>query len=395
MLSNSVIQTIKETAPVLAEQGLKITDLFYQKLFLNHPELQNIFNMANQAQGEQSRALAESVFMYASKIDELQELTPMVKRIANKHASLSIQPEHYPIVGKYLLEAIEEHLELPKSHPILDAWRIAYNALADIFIATEEDIYLENEQKIQGWRGFKPFKIDQITTESKGIKSFYLKAEDGRHASFEAGQYVGVRVKPEKSDYEEIRQYSLSNAPGEDFYRITVKQEGHGSEFPGTVSNHLHKAKVSDTVWLQPPTGDFTIQSPDSSHITFIAGGVGLTPLLSMLLQQLKTMDANKITFIQCCRDSEHHLMKKAITNLQQRYGFHYYVVYEVESGADHQGYLTKEVLQKWLPDNTQPDVYFCGSKPFMSAVNKMCSEIGISEQQRHYEIFGPTTTLS
>lgn len=394
MLSENIIQTIKETAPVLAEQGLEITDLFYQKLFFNHPELKNIFNMANQAQGEQSKALAESIFMYASKIDELQELTPMVKRIAHKHASLSIQPEHYPIVGKYLLEAIQQHLSLPDNHPILEAWGIAYNALADIFIATEEDIYTENEQKPNGWRGFKPFKIDQIVTESKNVKSFYLKAEDGLHPRFEAGQYVGVRIKPEQQDYEEIRQYSLSNAPGDDFYRITVKSETNNSSCPGVVSNYLHNAQQSDTVWLQPPTGDFVIQPPNDQHTTFIAGGVGMTPLLSMLLQQLTKVEATQLTFIQCCRSSEHHIMKDALHDLQQQYGFNYYIAYETESGGDHKGILTHDVLQEWLP-STQSDIYFCGAKPFMRSVNEICLNMGFNNEQLHYEIFGPTTKLN
>ncbi len=110
MISAETLATVKSTAPLLAEQGKAITDLFYSKLFKQHPELQHIFNMANQAQGEQSRALAESVFMYATHIDKLQNLGPMVSRIAHKHASLQVAPEHYPIVGKYLLEAIQDHM---------------------------------------------------------------------------------------------------------------------------------------------------------------------------------------------------------------------------------------------------------------------------------------------
>lgn len=121
MLSAETLATIKSTAPLLAEQGKAITDLFYSKLFAQHPELQHIFNMANQAQGEQSRALAESVFMYATHIDKLQNLGPMVSRIAHKHASLQVAPEHYPIVGKYLLEAIQDHLGLEADHPVLGA----------------------------------------------------------------------------------------------------------------------------------------------------------------------------------------------------------------------------------------------------------------------------------
>lgn len=393
MLSEQIIQTIKETGPVLAVQGVAITDLFYKKLFINHPELKNVFNMANQAQGEQSKALAESVFMYASYIDQLATLTPMVKRIAHKHASLHIQPEHYPIVGKYLLEAIQEHLSLNDNHPILEAWAAAYGALACIFIAVEEEIYTENEQKVGGWRGFKRFVIDQIVEEAHGVKSFYLKPEDGQVVDFKAGQYVGVKVKPLNKEYEEIRQYSLSNAPGENFYRITVKAEEKTASSPGVVSNYLHAATVGDGLWLQPPTGDFMVNENGKSKV-FIAGGVGITPVLSMLLNEIKSGSGDQVTLIQCCRDASHQIMAKELQALQAQHGFNYFVSYEFGSGSDHQGYLNKQILSQWLPE-TESSVYFCGPKVFMAAVNELCLDLGYQENQLHYEIFGPSTQLS
>jgi nitric oxide dioxygenase len=393
MLSDEIIQKVKETAPVLAEQGVKITDIFYEKLFFNHPELKNIFNMANQAQGEQSKALAESVFMYASHIDQLEYLTPMVKRIAHKHASLNILPEHYPIVGKYLLEAIKEYLGLEANDPLLEAWALAYDALASIFISVEEEIYAENENKLGGWRGFKPFLIDQVVEEAEGVKSFYLLPEDKQMVSFKAGQYVGVKTKPANDGYDEIRQYSLSNAPGDDFYRITVKAENRNTVPAGVVSNYLHSAKVGDAVWLQPPTGDFVLKDSFRSKV-FIAGGVGITPVLSMLLNELRYFDSEQITFIQCCRDKKHHIMEKELRTLQENYGFKYYVSYESDDGGNHRGYLTKDVLKKWLPED-EADVYFCGPKMFMSEVNRLCQALGYEEDQLHYEVFGPTTKLS
>lgn len=393
MLSDQIIQTVKETAPVLAQQGVAITDIFYEKLFFNHPELKNIFNMANQAQGEQSKALAESVFMYASNIDQLQHLTPMVRRIAHKHASLHIQPEHYPIVGKYLLEAIQEHLDLEGGHPILEAWSVAYGALAEIFIEVEEEIYSDNENKHGGWRGFKEFSIDQIIEEAKGVKSFYLRPVDRQIVAFKAGQYVGVKIKPSDEGYDEIRQYSLSNAPGDDFYRITVKTEQRENRYPGVVSNFLHSAEVGDSVWLQPPTGDFVLKENLRNKV-FIAGGVGITPVLSMLLNELRLSDSEQITFIQCCRDKNHHIMEKELKTLKDNYGFNYYVSYEFDEGADHQGYLTKQVLEQWLPAD-EADVYFCGPKSFMTSVNSLCLDLGYKEDQLHYEVFGPTTKLN
>ena len=394
MLSAETLATIKSTAPVLAEQGKAITDLFYSKLFTQHPELQHIFNMANQAQGEQSRALAESVFMYATHIDALQNLGPMVSRIAHKHASLQVAPEHYPIVGKYLLEAIQDHLNLAPDHPVLEAWAEAYAQLAGIFIQTEEDIYSQNAQKPGGWRGFRPFVIRDIQAEASGIRSVYLQAEDGQPiASFEPGQYLGIKVRPPGDEFDEIRQYSLSNAPGEGHYRITVKAEGTPPSPEGKVSNHLHLAKLGDVVWVQPPTGDFTIKHPDNP-LVLIAGGVGVTPLLSMLLHRIKTREeVSDTVFIVCCKDKAHHVMADELRRLSAQHGFQYYVSYETGSDADHQGYLNQAVLSQWLkqPD---ADVYFCGPKPFMTAVNTQLLEMGYTDTQLHYEVFGPSTRL-
>lgn len=394
MLTPEIIQTVKDTAPVLAEHGEQITDLFYAKLFAAHPELKNIFNMANQAKGEQSKALAASVFMYASKIDELEALGPLVTRIANKHASLQIQPEHYPIVGKYLLEAVQDHLSLEADHHIIQAWTVAYGFLAKIFVDTEEKIYSDNEQKIGGWRGFKEFVINDIQTEAKEVKSFYLMPVDqSTLPTFIPGQYIGVKVKPDNNEFDEIRQYSLSDAPGKNYFRITIKSESQEVQIPGIVSNYLHQAKIGDRVWLQPPTGDFALRQNDLNKV-FIAGGVGITPVLSMLLEALKTTEGKEITFIQCCRDAQHEIMGEKLKSLQAKHGFNYKVAYQLESGGDHQGYLTKQVLEAWLP-STDNDIYFCGPKIFMSSVNQLCLDMGHSQDNLHYEIFGPTTALN
>ena len=394
MLSAETLATIKSTAPVLAEQGKAITDLFYSKLFTQHPELQHIFNMANQAHGEQTRALAEAVFLYATHIDALQNLGPMVNHIAHKHASLQVAPEHYPIVGKYLLEAIQDHLGLPPDHPVLAAWAEAYAQLAGIFIQTEEAIYSQNAQKPGGWRGFRPFIIRDIQQEASGVKSVYLQAEDGQPiVSFEPGQYLGIKVRIPGQEYDEIRQYSLSNAPGKDSYRITVKAEGTPPKHEGKVSHLLHNAQPGDRVWVQPPTGDFTVKHPEK-ELVLIAGGVGITPLLSMLLHRIETReDVSGLVFIHCCRDKAHHVMADELRRLSARHGFQYYVSYETDSGADHHGYLTQEVLSQWL---RQPhaDVYFCGPKPFMVAVNTQLLDMGFKDSQLHYEVFGPGTRL-
>ncbi len=394
MLNAETIATIKQTAPVLATEGEAITRLFYSKLFGNHPELQNVFNMAHQAQGEQPKALAESVFRYASHIDQLQALGPDVRRIAHKHASLAVTPEQYPIVGKYLLEAIGEHLDLPADHAIIQAWAAAYGQLADILIDSEEQIYAQNETRPGGWRGFRPFRVARVEDEAAGVSSLYLEAEDGAAiADFLPGQYVGLKIETPPGEYEEIRQYSLSCAPGQGYYRITVKAEANDPSHPGRVSHHLHQASAGTRVLLQPPTGDFVL--PDSERdLVLIAGGVGITPLLSMLEARLAAKGSGAgITFIHCCRDRAHHIMGDQLRALAAETGFAYHVAYEFGDGADYTGYLDAAVLRDWITER-DAEVCFCGPRPFMAALNRLLQDIGFAEERLHYELFGPSTRL-
>src|SRR5690625_5960742 len=105
-LDNQTITIVKSTVPILEERGDEITSRFYQMMFENHPELKNIFNQTNKRKGDQSKALANTVYAAAAHIDQLENILPAVMPITEKHRSLNIKPEHYQIVRKYLLLTI-------------------------------------------------------------------------------------------------------------------------------------------------------------------------------------------------------------------------------------------------------------------------------------------------
>ncbi len=395
MLDQHTIDTVESTIPLLAEHGHAITKHFYDKMFAAHPELKNIFNENNQRDGNQARALAGAVFAYASNLNSLEGLKPAVERIANKHVSLGVTAEQYPIVGKYLLLAVQEVLNLPDGHPALGAWGRAYQQLADIFINAEEGIYQQKSLVAGGWRGFKTFVVDDIVAETSEVKSFYLTAKDGmRVPAYQAGQYIGVKVKPEQSSYDQIRQYSLSGRPGDNHFRITVK-----TEKDGVVSNDLHTYQAGDEVLVQVPAGVFTIDNQAKKHV-LIAGGVGITPMLAMLYELLEQQTkAEDILFIQCQRDSQHHIFKAELALLHKAVGFHYRVCNQKGKYGDHQGHIDTEVLESWLHTtgikvDEQTAMYFCGPKPFMKAMKKSAQTLGLKADKIHYEAFGPTTEL-
>ncbi|CEG21782.1 Flavohemoprotein [Planococcus massiliensis] len=153
MLSNETRSIIKSTVPVLEDHGVTITSAFYKNLFEAHPELLNIFNHANQAQGRQQTALAKAVYAAAVHIDDLAEIMPAIIQIAHKHVSLGVKPEHYPIVGEHLLKAMKEVLGDAATDDIIDAWAEAYSVIADAFIDMEKNMYRKTAAQENGCAG--------------------------------------------------------------------------------------------------------------------------------------------------------------------------------------------------------------------------------------------------
>ena len=236
MLPQRTIDIVKATAPILEEHGETLTAHFYKRMFTHNPEVSPLFNPAHQRAGSQQKALAAAICAYAANIDNLEILGGAVELIAQKHASLRILPEHYPIVGENLLASIREVLGAGATDEVIAAWTEAYGFLAEILIGRERQIYSVHAKTRNGWIGFKRFRVVRITPESEIITSFYLQPLDGSGLPlFKPGQYITVRV-PDARGETTMRNYSLSDAPGEDHFRISVKQEPEGF-----VSSFLHE----------------------------------------------------------------------------------------------------------------------------------------------------------
>lgn len=267
MLTEETIAIVKSTVPVLEKNGETLTRHFYQRMFAKNPEVAPFFNRANQAAGSQQKALAAAICAYAANIDNLEVLGGAVELIAQKHASLQIQPEQYPIVGENLLASIREVLGEGATEAVIQAWGEAYGFLAGILIGREKEIYHQQATAPHGWTGFKPFRVLRKEVESDVITSFYLAPVDGAAApDFMPGQYLTVRV-PSPCGHTTMRNYSLSDKPGQPWLRISVKREvGGNAETPdGFVSNLLHRSvNVGDALEVGPPCGEFFLILPSS-----------------------------------------------------------------------------------------------------------------------------------
>lgn len=395
------INLVKGTAPVLANRGVEITSHFYKKLLDENPELKNTFNCAHQITGVQAAALAHAVWAYADNIDNLGALSSAVSRIGNRHASLGIKPEEYSIVGKYLLSSIKHVLGDSIDQEILDAWKEAYRQLADVFIKFESDLYKNAKNTPGGWNGWRKFIISKKVQESSEIISFYLKPEDNKSLpKFKPGQFVSVKCFiPELGVYQP-RQYSLSDVFNNDYFRISVKREYAIQSKPeGYISNILHSSiKEGSVIDISMPYGDFVLDIDSKNPVVLISGGVGLTPMMSMLNTLVKQGVKRNIVFIHAVRSGEVHAMRDHLDqvikdNNQVSKIIFYESVTENDIKDKHYNYIGRMdlslVSNKCLLPNA--DYYLCGPLPFMGVQQEKLESMGIPKDKIHSEVFGAT----
>ena len=398
MLTEQHKQIILATVPLLREGGVILTQHFYHRMFTHHPELKNLFNMGNQNSGKQQTALAMAVLAYAENISNPAVLMPAIDMIGHKHTSLNVQPEQYKIVGTHLLASIKEVLKDAATDEVIEAWGLAYQQLAAIMTGHEQDMYKRKEAATGGWTGWRTFTVTSKVEESSEITSFYLKAKDGGEIPGHLpGQYLSIKVFLPELNLEQIRQYSISSAPNGEYFRISVKRE-KGPHIPvnGLISNYLHdNVYEGSEIELSAPAGNFTLKDNTNKKV-FISGGVGQTPLLSML----ETLDLKKeiqqdVIWIHACRNQQVHAFAEKVKYIEnnhenmRKYQFYDHVE---ESVADYnvlEGQIDFTKIKNWKFDQ-HAEYYVCGPRPF---IEKMIIDLKTNEVEDHqifFEEFGP-----
>ncbi|WP_116366920.1 NO-inducible flavohemoprotein [Parahaliea mediterranea] len=390
MLDAPTIDIIKATVPAVQQHAEQITQCFYPLMFERYPEVIPYFNQSHQGSGSQPRALANAVVAYAANIDNLGVLDEAVGRIVQKHCALGIQPEQYPIVGECLLAAIAEVLGEAATPEILAAWGAAYGQLADLLIGAEESVYTANEEKPGGWRGARAFELVRREQESEVITSFYFKPCDGGSLpDYAPGQFITVLLDIDGQSVR--RNYSLSDAPGGDAFRISVKREPEG-----LVSGFLHeRLQAGDRVNLLPPCGDFVLRDSERP-LVLLTGGVGITPAISMLNSAIGS--GRRIHFIHAALNSGAHAFRghvdalaAANDNLNTCY---VYNEPRPECRPHAQGLVSAELVADQLGGEHDVDYYFLGPKPFMVQARRIAEQLGVPAGQVHFEFFGPAEDL-
>ena len=404
MLSATSTEVVKATLPAIGAAIGDITPLFYKKMFEAHPELQrDLFNRGNQAVGDQPRALAGSIAVYATLLVDPDAPAPAVllSRIAHKHASLGITEAQYEIVHTHLLAAIVEVLGDAVTPEVAAAWDEVYWLMARDLIAIEKGLYAA--AGVPPEEVFRDVVVKARRQESPTTVSFVLGAADGSPLpAGRAGQYISVAVRlPDGA--RQIRQYSLTGDHGEGEWAISVKRidasvAADGTAIPaGEVSTHLHlNVFENDVLSVSHPFGDLVLDDSDAP-LLLVSAGIGTTPIIGMLHHLARTGSQRPVTVVHADRSPSGHALRAQLKQLV--------------------GTLPSATLHRWYEDlGTRParqdlaaglldldavsvpagaKVYLCGPQPFMETVRDGLLQRGVAADDVHYEVFGPDKWLA
>ncbi len=251
---------------------------------------------------------------------------------------------------------------------------------------------LAHEERAPAWAGFRKMRVANIHKESASVTSFVLEAIDGKHLpGFEAGQFVVVRLLVDSGKPPVLRSYSLSDAPGAEHFRISVKNElkGIGSSFL------CNREKEGDLLDVSAPRGSFTL-CPSQSPVVLLSAGVGATPVMSMLHSLAAEKSQREVWWIYGARNgAEHPFAEESRSLLKQLSRGRGYIVYskpaandQVGVDFDAAGHIDTALLER-IGVSQGSHFYLCGPTSFLQNMGDGLRNWGVAVENMHTEIFG------
>lgn len=323
----------------------------------------------------------------------------LLGRIAHKHASLGVTAEQYGTVHEHLFAAIADVLGEAVTPEVAAAWDEVYWLMANALIALEKRLYEE-----RGGAEWREWEVVARVEETADVATFRLRPADGRPApGFRAGQYVSVQV--ELTDgARQIRQYSLSAAPGSPVRQISVKRVRGGTAPDGEVSNHLHaRVRAGDRLRLSAPYGDLVLGDTDTdtgtgtgTPLLLASAGIGVTPMVALLGELADTGYQGPVLVVHGDRSPAEHALRadhEAYAKKLAHASVHFW--YETHADADEESHRTGLVDLTGIAVPRGTRAYLCGPLPFMRAVRAQLIEKGAAPADIHYEVFGPDLWLA
>ncbi len=297
------------------------------------------------------------------------------------------------------LEKIRRVLRIPALAP---GWRDAFAEL----LAGSQGMPKKNRVAARAWPGFRTFVVDKKVPESQDITSFYIIPEDRVPLPvYLPGQFLTFKLAIPGRSRPVIRTYSLSDGPcHEGYYRVTIKREALPADPAIASGSHYFHDRVEPGTRLSvaAPRGDFYLNPQQQTPVVLLSGGVGLTPMISMLNAIVHVGRKRPVWFVHGTRNGVHHAMCRHMRRLAaENDNVRVHICYsrprpEDVKGLDYDspGHVSVELLKQLLPDQAM-DFYLCGPPPFMKSLFQDLRAWGVPESRIRYELFGPASLLT
>ncbi len=263
------------------------------------------------------------------------------------------------------------------------------------------------------WEGFRDFRVQRREVEdgNGSICSFYLVPVDGQPLPrFRPGQFLTFRLPIEDPVTHQpkavVRCYSLSDRPRPDYYRVSIKRipapADHPEVPPGTSSNFFHdQVQEGGKLLVKAPSGHFHLMEDEPSPVVLVGGGIGITPMLSMLNTLLENGSAREVWLYYGVRNGAEQIMKEHLQSLDKTHAnFHLHLCYSNPSDNEvadvdyqHNGRIDIPLLRATLK-LMRYQFYVCGPKPMMESLVPGLEAWGVDTGDIHYESFGPATLV-
>ena len=260
----------------------------------------------------------------------------------------------------------------------------------------------------RGWEGFRAFIVDSKVSENETITSFYLKPEDGEPLTpYMPGQFLTFRLNMPEHPTPVMRTYSLSDSPNhQDYYRVSIKRLPAPADPPGLPaglsSNYFHDHVQSGTrLCVKAPRGKFYLDPSDTTPVVLLSGGVGLTPMISMLNTIVESGSKRPVWFVHGARNGREHAMAAHTRRMAaENDNVKVHISYSQPGPEDREdgdynswGHVNLDLLKRVLPPAAY-DFYLCGPTPFMKSLYNGLLKWGVAETRIHHEFFGPVSAL-
>ena len=319
------------------------------------------------------------IFSFVALVFLLGLVAYMLVLLANNSRILSISQEKVDLEGELLKAKIKSIMDRRK---------------------------IEAKQLNLSWNGFRKFKVVSKVEETSDITSFYLAPHDGKELpEFLPGQFLTFQIPVPTQPHPVIRCYSLSDSPFHpERYRVSIKRvpapRNEPTAPPGLVSNYFHDSlNENNIVDVKAPSGHFHLSMAKKFPVVLLAGGVGITPLLSMLNAITEMGSQREVWFFLGVRNKKDHVMKEHLEMVaRENENVRLRVFYSAPGETDvldedyHvKGRVNVENLKTILPSSNF-DYYICAPPPMVKDLRKDLAEWGVPEKNIHFEAFGPAT---